>query len=165
VLLSWNSRADPTCQSAFTSLPHWVVGFSPSTSERFWASGNERSSIDFNAWNITDAGYRVDKADVFSMIVDLMNMNKESQTLWVVVKYDYVDGKPSGMSEIKPVWLDVDQCGFSEAYAKSENGYYTISSSAWKTTVGGELLGMVGMLLPISLQTRHLLTLPCRPCT
>jgi hypothetical protein len=145
VLLSSNSRADLTCQYAFTSLPHWVVGYSPASSERFWASGNERSPIDFAGWNITDAGYRVENSDSFAMIVDLMNMNPESQTLYVVIKYDYVDGKPKGMSEIKPVWLDIDQCGFSEAYARSQSGGYTVSSTPWRANLNGEVLGMGGM--------------------
>jgi hypothetical protein len=124
-----------------------VVGFNPSSSERFWASGNERTPIRFADWNITDAGYRMAKGDILSMIVDLMNMNKQDQTIYVSITYDYFDGKPAGMSEVKPIWLDVDQCGFSEARAKSQNGGYMVTSAPWKTTVSGEILGMGGMFL------------------
>jgi hypothetical protein len=130
--------------NARNSLPHWVVGFNPGSSERIWASGNERTPIRFADWNITDVGYKMAKGDILSMIVDLMNMDKQDKTIYVVITYDYFDGRPAGMSEIKPVWLDVDQCGFSEARAKSQNGAYTVSSIPWKTTVSGEILGMGG---------------------
>jgi hypothetical protein len=145
VLLSSNSRSDLTCVNKANSLPHWVVGFSPSSSERFWASGNERTPIRFADWNITDAGYRMAKGDILSMIVDLMNMSMQDQTLYVVITFDYFDGKPAGMSEVKPLWLDVDQCGFSEAKARSQTGAYTVSSLPWKSNINGELLGMGGM--------------------
>jgi hypothetical protein len=85
------------------------------------------------------------KGDILSMIVDLMNMEMQDKTIYVVIKYDYVEGKPSGMSEVQPIWLDVDQCGFSEAKAKSQNGAYTISSAPWRATINGEILGMGGM--------------------
>jgi hypothetical protein len=143
VLLSSNSRSDLTCVNR-NSLPHWVVGFSPTSSERFWASGNERTPIRFADWNITDAGYRMAKGDILSMIVDLMNMDKQDQTIYVAITYDYFDGKPAGMSEVKPIWLDVDQCGFSEARAKSQSGSYSVSSVPWKTNIDGEILGMGG---------------------
>ncbi|KAF2671815.1 hypothetical protein BT63DRAFT_452322 [Microthyrium microscopicum] len=144
VLLSSNSRADPTCVGKGTSLPHWVVGFNPSSSERFWASGNERTPINFLSWGIKDAGYRMAKGDVMSMIVDLMNMSMQAQTVYVVIKFDYFEGKPAGMSEVKPVWLDVDQCGFSEAKVKSQTGAYKVVSIPWKSTINGEILGMGG---------------------
>jgi hypothetical protein len=159
VLLSSNSRADPTCQKNRNSLPHWVVGFSAATSERFWASGNERTPINFLDWGFKDLGYRMAKDDVLSMIVDLMNMNMGDQILYVVIKYDYFDGKPAGMSEVKPIWLDVDQCGFSEARAKSQTGSYTVTSVPWRATISGELIGMGGMLtvykVPLPLDQRH----------
>jgi len=95
--------------------------------------------------NITDAGYRVAKSDSFAMIVDLMNMNKVDNTLYVVIHYDIIEGnKPAGMSEIKPIWLDVDQCGFSEARAKSQTGSYNILSVPWSTTVTGDVIVMGG---------------------
>jgi hypothetical protein len=84
------------------------------------------------------------KGDILSMIVDLMNMDKKDQTIYVAITYDYFEGKPAGMSEVKPVWLDVDQCGFSEAKAKSQNGAYTVASLPWKATINGEILGMGG---------------------
>jgi hypothetical protein len=76
-----------------------------------------------------------------------MNMNKEDDTLYVVITYDIIEGTPSGMSEIKPIWLDVDQCGFSEARAKSQTGSYSITSVPWKSNVDGELLVMGGMFM------------------
>jgi hypothetical protein len=78
-------------------------------------------------------------------IVDLMNMNKVDNTLYVVIKYDIIEGPtPPGMHDIKPIWLDVDQCGFSEAKAKSQTGAYTITSNPWRANVDGELIVMGG---------------------
>jgi hypothetical protein len=74
-----------------------------------------------------------------------MNMNTVDSTLYVVINYDIIEGRPAGMSEIKPLWLDVDQCGFSEAKAKSQSGSYKVNSVAWKANVDGELLVMGGM--------------------
>jgi hypothetical protein len=76
-----------------------------------------------------------------------MNMNKEDDTLYVVMIYDIIEGTPAGMSEIKPIWLDVDQCGFSEARARSQTGSYSITSAPWRSTVDGELLVMGGMFM------------------
>jgi hypothetical protein len=81
-----------------------------------------------------------------------MNMNKEDNTLYVIITYDYIEGRPAGMSEIKPVWLDVDQCGFSEAKARSQTGSYNIASVPWKANFDGELIVMGGM---ITLDGRH----------
>jgi hypothetical protein len=77
-------------------------------------------------------------------IVDLMNMNKQDNTLYVVITYDIIEGKTEGMSEIKPLWLDVDQCGFSEARAKSQAGSYSVNSVPWKANIDGELIVMGG---------------------
>jgi hypothetical protein len=75
-----------------------------------------------------------------------MNMNKQDSTLYVVITYDIIEGTPAGMSQIKPIWLDVDQCGFSETRARSQTGSYSVSSTSWRANVDGELLVMGGML-------------------
>jgi len=144
VLLSSNKRGDPTCQSRANSLPHWVVGMAAASSERWFASGNERTTVRLFDRNITDVGYRVSKSDTFAMIVDLMNMNKQDGTLYVVMTYDYIEGKPAGMMDAKPVWLDVDQCGFSEAKARSQTGAYSVTSVPWRANVDGDLVVMGG---------------------
>jgi len=144
VLLSSNGRGDPTCASKSNSLPHWVVGHTASSSERFFASGNERTTVHLFDQNITDAGYKVNTRDSFAMIVDLMNMNKQDSTLYVVIHYDIIEGKYDGLNEIKPIWLDVDQCGFSEAKARSQAGSYNIASVPWRSNVDGQLLVMGG---------------------
>jgi hypothetical protein len=96
---------------------------------------------------------------ISKQIVDLMNMNMQDSTLYVVITYDYFDSKPAGMGEIKPIWLDVDQCGFSEAKAKSQTGSYSISSVPWRANVDGELLFMGGMFI-----TEKTSFLPYRNC-
>ena len=68
----------------------------------------------------------------------------KDNTLYVVLTFDYIEGKPANMHEIKPVWLDIDQCGFSEARARSQSGSYTIHSTPWRADVDGELLVLGG---------------------
>jgi hypothetical protein len=67
-LLNSNKKADPTCAKKSQSLPHWVVGFNPATSERFFASGNERTTVRLFDMGITDAGYKVAKGDQFALV-------------------------------------------------------------------------------------------------
>jgi hypothetical protein len=75
-----------------------------------------------------------------------MNMNKQDSTLYVVINYDIIEGRVDGMAEIKPLWLDVDQCGFSEAKARSQSGSYKVSSVPWKANFDGELIVMGGTI-------------------
>ena len=48
-----------------------------------------------------------------------MNMNTAAKQVYMTIYYDYVDGHPSHMEEVKPVWLDAAQCGTSEIGGRS----------------------------------------------
>jgi hypothetical protein len=63
---------DATC--TLFGAPHLIVGSMPSSSERIFSSGNERTTTFFNPpWAGTDKlGYPIYPADRFGMIVDLM---------------------------------------------------------------------------------------------
>jgi hypothetical protein len=73
-------RWDPSCYGVKESLPHFAVGTTPERSERFIASGNERTPI-----VLTDkkeflegqkVGYPFKKTDELRFIVDLMNVRQ-----------------------------------------------------------------------------------------
>jgi hypothetical protein len=128
-------RADPTCAANPFSLPHVAVGTSPADTERIWASGNERMPLPFNLRG--NYGYRVNAADRFHLIMDLMNENTTAKTVYLTIDFDYV---PLGgdTRDVQPVWLDAAQCGTSELPAKT--GVYSIASQPWRATVGGDVV-------------------------
>ena len=93
---------DPTCVGKF-SLPHMLMQSDPSKSERFFSVGNEKTPASFNPPWVKDQvlGYHLYATDKFSFIVDLMNQNKEDKTVYMYLTYDYVEGHPSGIDNIK----------------------------------------------------------------
>lgn len=93
VLLN-NSRSDATCSNA--------------PGQRFFASGNERVNVNLPA----GYGYRINSTDQLFGVVDLMNHNHTtSQTFYFQVTYTFTT---STLTPVRPVWLDIDQCGDSE---------------------------------------------------
>jgi hypothetical protein len=116
----------------------------PSNTERIFASGNERTLIDYNP-GPTGSGYHLNANDKFAYLVDLMNMNMDERVVYVTMTYDYVEGPlPQGWSDVKMVWLDAFQCGTSEVAPPKQTGSFTISSRPWTPNIEGTLLGAMG---------------------
>ncbi|KAE9986781.1 hypothetical protein EG328_004799 [Venturia inaequalis] len=139
-----SGRWDPTCYGS-RSLPHVDVGASPSNSERYFSSGNERTKIRIDEAGAegTKAGYHLKTSDRFAFIVDLMNMNMEDKTVYMTMTYDVIDGAlPSGWKDIKVVWFDAAQCGTSEVSAYKQTGKYTIPTRAWTPNFEGDIIGV-----------------------
>jgi Stress up-regulated Nod 19 len=119
-------RSDATCAGTWLGLG----------GERFFASGDERTAIAFP----TGYGYRVRWYDSWNLLVDLMNHATAAKTVYLQVTYRY---RPSweSVERLKPVWLDIDQCGDSE---------YTIpagfSDAHWNWTVNvpGNVVAAIG---------------------
>ena len=99
MVLASQFRSDPTCGGNLLGL----VG------ERFFASGDERTVIEFPS----GYGYKVGLLDQWNLIYDLMNMDTASKTVYIEMTYTYRSGS-ANLEQLKPVWLDVDQCGDSE---------------------------------------------------
>jgi hypothetical protein len=106
-------REDFPCSDRDVSVPHVTIGATARNSERIFASGNERSHGIWPEWNVTDAGYKLQTADKFAALVELMNMNPEDKVVYLTVTYDVLKGHPF-KDEIKVIWFDVRQCGTSE---------------------------------------------------
>jgi hypothetical protein len=51
-------REDYPCSGRDVSVPHVSIGATARTSERIFASGNERTAGIMPEWNVTDAGYK-----------------------------------------------------------------------------------------------------------
>ena len=119
-------RRDATCGNAWLGL----------AGERFFASGNERTAISFPA----GYGYRVRWYDSWNLLVDLMNHSTISKTVYVQLTVTY---RPSWESvrPLKPVWLDIDQCGDSEY---SIPAGYSDTHRDWTVNVPGKVVAMLG---------------------
>jgi hypothetical protein len=126
MVLASQFRSDATCSSNLLGL----VG------ERFFASGNERTVIQFPS----GYGYRVGYLDQWNLIYDLMNMDMEAKSVYIEMTFTYQSGS-SGLEPVRPVWLDVDQCGDSE---------YSIPSGTsdshwdWNVNVPGRIVAIGG---------------------
>ncbi len=127
-VLTSQFRQDATCGSSLLGL----------AGERFFASGDERTAIGFPA----GYGYRVRWYDSWNMLVDLMNHATEQKTVYVQITYTY---RPSweSLKGLKPVWLDIDQCGDSEY---SIPAGYSDTHWNWTVNVPGKVVAMIGHL-------------------
>jgi hypothetical protein len=137
------TRQDTTCKDREVSLPHVLVGTTSKKSERFMASGNERTPFLFPEF--LKVGYKLQPEDKFRAILDLMNENMEDRTVYFTMTYDYAPEHPAGYDDIKVVWLDVQQCGTSEVVSPHKDNIFSISSD-WVSDIDGEILGAGGHL-------------------
>jgi hypothetical protein len=138
-------KSDATCASAPLSLPHtsfFDQSITAKTTERFFASGNERTVVDLT--RSASYGYRVNRGDRFHLLIELMNLTPTDTPVFLTVEYRYVAGNAAGYRPVKPVWLDAVNCGTSEAPART--GQYSLASRPWTSTVTGTLVTGIGHL-------------------
>jgi hypothetical protein len=143
------SRWDPVCYNSL-SLPHVAVKLAPSSAERYFSSGNERTAFDFNRGGKDMSfgnGYHITADDKFSFLVDLMNTNMEDKLVYMTMTYDIIDGPlPKGWNSTKTVWLDAFSCGTSEVWPPQEHGKFEISSKKWTPNLEGRVIDSIGHL-------------------
>jgi hypothetical protein len=127
-VLTSQFRSDATCGNTWLGL----------AGERFFASGDERSAIAFPA----GYGYRVRWYDSWNLLVDLMNHSTSQQTVYVQVTFTYRPPWES-VARLKPVWLDIDQCGDSE-YPIPVG--FSDTHRDWNVSVPGKVVAAIGHL-------------------
>jgi hypothetical protein len=127
-VLTSQFRRDATCGNA----PLGLAG------ERLFASGNERTAIAFPS----GYGYRVRWYDSWNLLIDLMNHSTSDQTVYVQVTYTYQASWES-VKALKPVWLDIDQCGDSEY---SIPAGFSDTHWDWNVNVPGKVVAAIGHL-------------------
>jgi hypothetical protein len=135
-------KSDATCAANPFSLPHFAVGGTGANTERFFASGNERTGLKVPQG--LNYGYQVNQADSWHLLVDLMNENAAAKQVYMTMTYDYVPATTPGIKPMKPLWLDINQCGTSEVAART--GKYNVKSVPWTSTINGQWLGVGGHL-------------------
>jgi hypothetical protein len=126
VVFASQFRSDATC----SGTPLGLAG------ERFFASGNERTAIRFPA----GYGYRVRWYDAWTMLADLMNHSATAKTVYVQVKYTY-RAPWEDVKSVRPVWLDIDQCGDSEY---SIPAGFSDTHRDWSVNVPGKAVAAIG---------------------
>jgi hypothetical protein len=139
-------RTDATCMNNRGSLPHMLIGSSPTGSERLFSSGNERTPAFVPQWSgMTNVGYHMKTTDKLAFIIDLMNENMEDKTAYLTITFDYVEGSPAGFDDMRPVWFDAAQCSTSEVRAPQQKGAFVVTASPWTANFEGEVMGMAGV--------------------
>jgi Stress up-regulated Nod 19 len=125
-VLTSQFRRDATCGSSWLGL----------AGERFFASGDERSPITFPS----GYGYRVRWYDSWNSLVELMNHSTSEKTVYVQITFTY---RPTweSVKPLRPVWLDIDQCGDSEYAIPAE---FSDTHWDWNVNVPGAVITALG---------------------
>jgi hypothetical protein len=135
LLVSGSGKRDSTCPSG---LHQTAVG--RAGAERLFASGNERTVVGVGG-DSGGYGYRVNAADQFHLIVDLMNENEARTPVTLELTYEYTTAP---VKNVKPLWMDANGCGVSEVPARP--GAYTVGTNTWTSNVSGQILHAGGHL-------------------
>ncbi len=125
-----NGHTDATCPSA-------IWNFLGVNGERFFASGDERTKMILPP----GFGYYIGASDSWSMIYMLMNMNPQAINVDISLTATWVPAS-AALTPLRPVWLDVDQCGTSEV--NLPNSGYNVLNYTWNVNVPGQLIGIAG---------------------
>jgi hypothetical protein len=122
-------RTDATCGSSVLGL----------LGQRFFASGDERTASVMPR----GFGYRVGAGSSWSHMWELMTMSNVPESVYIQVTFDWVPGSTAGMTNVEPVWLDVDQCGDSEVDVPAGRSSVPYT---WTVNRPGNLVGIGGHL-------------------
>jgi len=126
---------DIFCPPGFGGLIS-LMGLVAGGNQRFFAAGNERTIFH----EVPGDGYRVDSGDDWVIIYHVMNMTPNARDVYFEMTFDHVS---SGVADIRPMWLDFDQCDDSE---RANPAGYSDSHWGWKAdrsgyvkTIGGHI--------------------------
>jgi hypothetical protein len=102
-------RPDVTCRPGFSGMIK-LLGLVVGGNERVFASGNERTG-----GTMKDGyGYYVRSGDDWGLIYHLMNMSPYEKTVYFEYTFEW-EPASADLERTRPMWLDIDQCGDSEA--------------------------------------------------
>lgn len=135
LLASGSGRTDLMCPTGFGGVS------GSQFTERIFASGNERTPVDFTGSNL---GVKLGSSDQLHLVADLMNIKTSPQTVYIEVEYKWATGTDNtSRTGVRPVWLDVDGCGDSEF-----NAPFGLSDQVLNVTapISGAVVGAAGHL-------------------
>jgi hypothetical protein len=120
-------RTDATCGSSMLGL----------LGQRFFASGDEREPAELP----NGFGYKIGPSSQWNLIWDLAGMSPDDQQVYFELTYDFAPATATGITDVEPIWLDINQCGtstYSAPAGESERTY------TWTVNRPGRLVGIGG---------------------
>lgn len=127
IVITDTGRTDPTCE-------RWQG--SGLAGHRIFASGNERTRFAMPR----GFGYRATNSP-WAYIAEIMNHSPSAKTVYVEADVYHVPSSTRGMKPVKPVWLDVANCGNSEFTAPAGR---SVERWSWTSTLTGRVIGAGG---------------------
>jgi hypothetical protein len=122
--------------------------------ELIFATGNERTSIDFALHNGTmKTGYHIQTSDTFLINTELMNMDNREKWVWLHLTFDYVDGFPQEYKDARVIWMSIGppRCGGTDVNPFGASNLTALQrptkinfeeySIPWKARRDGQILG------------------------
>lgn len=123
-----SGRTDATCATGLGAL-----------GQRFFASGDERTITGFP----NNFGYKVGANSTWNNVWELASMSDKAETVYFSVTYTFVPATTTGMKDVEPVWMDIDQCSDSHfqipAGPSSQKWTWTVNRPGPMLTVGGHI--------------------------
>jgi hypothetical protein len=123
-------KTDATCEVGIPFPLGLLFG------DRFFASGDERTLIGFPP----NYGYRTGTGG-WNLIYELASMVEQPQTVNIDMTYTWVPATTPNMQEIRPVWMDVAQCGFSTYNVPAGP---TTNQWSWTANAAGAVMSIGG---------------------
>ena len=114
--------------------------------ERILVVHNDRNDTYYGLSGDDKYGYYLRDDDKLSMILELKNDANIVKHVYFTVTFEYIPGKPAGFKEVKPLWMDAQDCGAVSSEIDPPKGkkVFTLDSKPWTSPVDGELLTTVG---------------------
>jgi hypothetical protein len=80
------------------------------------------------------------------MVLELKNELNIAKQVYFTVTFEYIPGKPEGFKDVKPLWVDAQDCGAvsSEIDPPKDKKVFTLESKPWTSPIDGDLLTTVG---------------------
>ncbi|KAK5656819.1 hypothetical protein OQA88_4367 [Cercophora sp. LCS_1] len=110
--------------------------------ERMSVNGNERSVFDYTNNGARKAGYYLRKGEQVFLVTEVMNMQKEPKTVYMVMEWEYIPTTPKDFDIVFPIWLDVKGNCLNETNGVAkEDGIFTAkAATGWTSKYSGDLI-------------------------
>lgn len=114
--------------------------------ERILVVHNDRNDTYYGLNGDDKYGYYLNDQDKLSMVLELKNELNVAKQVYFTVTFEYIPGKPAGYKDVKPLWMDAQDCAAvsSEIDPPKDKKVFTLESKPWTSPVEGDLLTTVG---------------------
>jgi hypothetical protein len=124
-----------TCPGSSVSIPK--------SAGLFIAAGNDHGDQLYTSEDGSfKSGYYIKPTDTFDMEGEFMNYNAAPQTIYVVIDFEYLPGKPEGYLDAHSLTLSVAPC--NETAFKLPRPQYSKTSQGWTVPADGYIVNIRG---------------------